>query len=119
MPIKKIEIELEIPDGYEFDEFRQDDFTNHSFHGPHCEAAIIFKPIEPPLELETEDLLLDGKIDKNSLFQAQGDLHLRHRYTMNPAEARDLAKILNYWAEKGKLPSRVVVKGGENESQNT
>lgn len=26
------------------------------------------------------------------------------------AEARDLAKLLNYWADKGKLPKQITIK---------
>jgi hypothetical protein len=51
---RKVEIELDIPEGYEFVEFRQDDLINNNVNEPHCEAAVILRPIAPPLELETK-----------------------------------------------------------------
>jgi len=132
---RKVEIELDIPEGYEVCRYDYpksgEHFINASgFHDCNIrnEALaykfIVLKPIEPPLELETDvfarhDKLLSGRVciqtpdtgDTEYLYLGVEDFH-------TPAEARDLAKILNYWAEKGKLPERVVVKalpkqGGE------
>ena len=99
----KIEFEVDIPEGQEFDKFEPLICT--TLNGDIAFTGIAkLKPIEPPLELETRDFI-DTSLNIVDFGNMKG--------FNSPAEARDLAKILNYWAEKGKLPDRVVVKSNE------
>lgn len=116
MPIKDVIIELDIPDGYEITDI---------FYNPQRDVADITRPdlltigkslhaecrrIEPPLELETH-CFEQPQCCFNVYALDQIDIAKRIR--LNKAEVRDLIKILTHYLEKGKLPERVVVKGGE------
>ncbi len=131
---KKIEIELDIPDGYEFVGMGAPTRGSHYYNPHYAEImeyngkwenyrTMIFKPIEPPLELETELFVKRGEIDndeiciqiakEDGLFAKEDGLCIDTGQVSSPKEARDLAKILNYWAANNRLPERVVVKEGE------
>lgn len=70
----------------------------------------IFRPVEPPLELETPVFV--SLINNGNLKLGYDDtfFELTELMQVNKPQARDLAKILNYWAEKGELP-KVKLRG--------
>ena len=73
-------------------------------------------PIAPPLELETEMFVKRGEIDSDEIttqIAKEDGLCIDTGQVSSPAEARDLAKILMFWAEFNKLPERVTVRGGK------
>jgi len=74
----------------------------------------IVKLIEPHFELETDNFLSSNNIDKVRWIRISlcgRNLFIDGTCLTSSAQSRDLAKIINYWAENGKLPDRVVVKG--------
>lgn len=118
-----VKFDLELPDdGYEYEFVRYglpkvgELFLSHSniiiaSNHYNCNKYIILRRLEPALELETDIFLVrDDKISPTELkVDNDGDLLIFLDY-VTEAEARDLAKILNYYAEFGKLPERVKVK---------
>ena len=117
---QKIEIELDIPDGFELEYYEVS--KNHVPIGNKCfgfSGFYYLKPIEPPLELETEKFLkgsastgyqIDGFYARLYVYDKPDTIQVSNEPIIaSPSEARDLAKILNYWAEHGKLP-KVTVK---------
>lgn len=132
--MKKQTVEIEVPEGMEFIEEREPKVPSYMLRstGVDCSTNIttktvlrefVFRTITPPLELETDRYLMGSEnigyiIDsfyirpyvKNQLDKIQIG---NEPVVDSPAEARDLAKILNFWAETGKLPERVVVKGAK------
>jgi hypothetical protein len=136
---RKVEIELDIPEGYEVDRYDYPKSGEHFINGSgfhDCNIGreslaykfVILKPVEPPLELETDRYLkgsdnvgysIDGFYVRLYVNDEPDKIQISNEPVVDtPAEARDLAKILNYWADNGKLPERVVVKelpkqGGE------
>lgn len=116
----KIEIELEIPEGYEIENIKnlkQEEALN-GIEKPHLyvDTYVYLQPIEPPLELESGLFEEMGRVDGDLIFLARQDQAIKFSltdYELSFSAARDLAKILNYWAEKGRLPDRVVVKEGK------
>jgi hypothetical protein len=125
MKKQKIEIEVEIPEGYEVDRYGSPLLGEHYInqHG-NLDAMLsnatipfsylILRPIAPPLELETKHFMEEGEKVSDFLEIFSDTLTINEKICeeLSAAEARDLAKILNYWAETGKLPERVVVKRG-------
>lgn len=121
---QKIEIEIDVPEGYELDRVygleksteisKLVNIANISFSG-----FVDLTPIEPPLELES-DSLINGKGELCRFFSFEDEKHMLldklrlivSTIYLTPSIARDLAKILNYWAEHGKLP-KVTVKEAE------
>ena len=112
---QKIEIEVEIPEGQEFDKFEPLICT--TLNGDIAFTGIVkLKPIEPSLELESGLFEEMGRVDRDLIFLARQDQAIKFSltdYELSFSAARDLAKILNYWAEKGKLPERVLVKSDD------
>jgi len=79
-------------------------------------AYPIVKQTEPAFELETDFFALDGEFDDAKINAISShSVYVSITDHLAQAEARDLAKILTYWAENGRLPDRVVVKEDENE----
>lgn len=73
----------------------------------------IFRPVEPPLELETRLFIrADAGLKDHFLIDRNGEIDICVDCSLTPAEARDLAKILNYWAEKRRLP-KVKLRGAK------
>lgn len=106
----KVEFEVNVPEGYEIHSPRIWREHHHM-----AELQVFFRPIEPPLELET-NFFSTGYSDLNHIIrQSENESgtkygQLDYCWKMTQSEARDLAKILNYWADNEKLPERVVVK---------
>lgn len=120
---KKQKIEIEVPEGCEFLEIKEPKVPDYMRSTLDINAAtnvttysvlkeLVFRPIEPPLELETDRFARQGKVDWAYIAVVDQKLELKNLIYSHlaPAEARDLAKILTYWADNGKLTERVVVK---------
>lgn len=116
---QKIEIEIDVPKGYELESFMPDKMNIEKsplFNSANSwySAYVSYRLVEPPLELETQafnNLSEVVMIVRHTNFNTES-LNIIRTWNMTPAEARDLAKILNYWAEHGKLP-KVTVKEAE------
>lgn len=109
---QKIELELNIPEGFEISGINP--IFSSTVSGDMAITGIVsLKPIEPPLELETNRFVCiqdSSRIINVYLHSNNQRMGSAINSFNKPAEARDLAKILNYWAENNRLPERVVVK---------
>lgn len=111
---QKIQCEIEIEADCEMEfvgvrraeagEYYFDDGGFHRAIDRTLHRSLIFRPVEPPLELETPVFV--SLINNGNLKLGYDDafFELTELMQVNKPQARDLAKILNYWAEKGKLP---------------
>jgi hypothetical protein len=71
--------------------------------------------INTELEINDPEIELADEMFDWVYVDEEGDLSFRIddndiRFVFNSSQARDLAKILNYWAEHGRLPTRIKLK---------